>query len=138
MRAAVEGHELLALELERGAHDLALLDRAGIAVARDVLDLRVLEDRGVELDCLLESIVEPEEGRDLRHGGELLSWCLLPAGRLVRFIPVGLAARRLQFVEQRVEAPVVAFPQLAVLLQPRGRVGQGPALDPARASLPVL
>src|SRR5262249_9724548 len=62
LRPAVERGELLAVELEGHGHHGALLARPGRAVARDVGDARVREDRRVEARGLLALRVEPQPG----------------------------------------------------------------------------
>src|SRR5262249_12687650 len=74
---AVEGDELLPLQLEGHRHDRPRLARPGLAVAGDLGDLRasgggarlVREHRDVEVRGLLRLVVEPQERRDLLHGG---------------------------------------------------------------------
>jgi len=66
-RAAVQRRELLALELKVDDHHGAFGTRPRVAVAADVEDLRVLEDRRIELRRLFGVVVEPEEWRDLLH-----------------------------------------------------------------------
>src|SRR5206468_13129427 len=66
-RATVQGGELLPFELEGDEHDAPLRPRAGVAVAADLGDLRVLEDRYIEVRGLLRLRVEPEERCDLLH-----------------------------------------------------------------------
>src|SRR5438445_123692 len=66
--AAVQGVEVLSLERERAGHDRALGPRPRVAVPRHAPDLRVLEDRHVEIHRLFGVAVEPQERRDLLHG----------------------------------------------------------------------
>src|SRR4030095_5899417 len=67
LRTSVQRNELLAVELEVDDHDRALGSRPGLAVPADALDLRVLEDGGVELRRLLGVVVEPQEWSDSLH-----------------------------------------------------------------------
>ena len=64
---AMQGQELLSVELEVDGHDRSGGTRAGVAVARDVQDLRVREDRRIERRRVLAFRVEPEAGCDLTH-----------------------------------------------------------------------
>src|SRR5262249_10271520 len=64
LRAAVEGDELLALELEIDRQNAPLRAGRRAVVAGDAQDLRVLEDRGVVTDRFLGIVVEPEECLD--------------------------------------------------------------------------
>ena len=67
-RSAVQGHELLARQLEGHGHDRAFFaDRLFPGVARHFLDLRVLENRDVELSRLFRLIIEPQKWRDPLH-----------------------------------------------------------------------
>ena len=75
-RAAVERGECLPVQLEGHGHDrsgrLAVDLPPGFAVARDVPDLRVLEDADIERGGLLGLIVEPQDrGRFVGW----LAWC---------------------------------------------------------------
>src|SRR5262249_44248493 len=77
VRAAVEGHEPLALDLELHGHDRssrpAVDLEALLAVAADAEDLGVLEDGHVELRGLLGLAVEPQAGGYLvRADGHLV------------------------------------------------------------------
>src|SRR5713101_7108144 len=65
MGPAVDGDEILALELEGNRHDRALRPRAAIVIARPRDDARVLEDGGIEAHRLPGIGVEPQEWRDL-------------------------------------------------------------------------
>src|SRR2546423_137949 len=66
--AAVQGVEVLALELERAGHDGPLGPGARVSIARHAPDLRVLENRHVEVHRLFGVAVEPQEWDDLLHG----------------------------------------------------------------------
>jgi hypothetical protein len=70
---AVERQELLPVELEGDRHHRSLGSRPGGAVARDFEDLRLREDRGVELGGVLAFGVEPETRGQLRHRSLLSS-----------------------------------------------------------------
>src|SRR6476659_293661 len=65
LRAGVEGDELLPHQLERDGHDGPLVPRAGGAVAGDLPEVGVREDRRVELRGILPLRVEPETGHQL-------------------------------------------------------------------------
>ena len=65
---AVQRQERLAVELEADRHHRPLRAWAGGAVAGDLDDPRVGEDRRVQLRRLLSFGVEPETGCDVRHG----------------------------------------------------------------------
>src|SRR5205085_3227053 len=65
--SAVQREELLSVELEADGHHGALGPRSGAAVARDLGDPRVGEDRRVELRRVLAFGVEPQAGGDLLH-----------------------------------------------------------------------
>src|SRR5262249_53893375 len=72
LRAAVKRDEFLPLEPEGDHHHRARLLAVdlltGIDVAADLVDLRVLEDRAIELRRVLGFGVEPQAGRDLLLG----------------------------------------------------------------------
>ena len=78
---AVQREELLPVELERDLHDCSLGPRPSRAVAADVDDLRVREDRRVELRRLLAFGVEPQAGSDLLHRSSSIgvSVCVRPS-----------------------------------------------------------
>src|SRR5205809_556744 len=59
--------ELLTLERKRTPHHRALGPGPRVAVARHASDLRVLEDRHVEVHRLFGVVVEPQERHDLLH-----------------------------------------------------------------------
>src|SRR4029079_230587 len=99
LRAAVERDELLAVELELHDHHGAGVARPGLAVARDVDDPRVREDRRVELGGLLALGVEPQTRRDLRHGMLLSS-----LGSVLLIRPTG--RRELIALETDASAPL--------------------------------
>ena len=69
LRAAVDRREELAVELEVDREHGPGLARARLAVVGDVRDLRVREDRDVELGCLGALGVEPQIGDDAGHVG---------------------------------------------------------------------
>jgi hypothetical protein len=66
LRAAVERHELLSLDLELYGHDrsrgLAVDLMSRLSIAIDASDLGVLEDRDVEIRRRLGLVVEPQQG----------------------------------------------------------------------------
>src|SRR5436190_9028001 len=66
-RPAVEQDQLLAVERDGRRHPAALRARTGLAVARGVDDLGVLEDGRVEVRRFLGLVVERQKCRDLRH-----------------------------------------------------------------------
>lgn len=72
LRAAIQGHELLAVDLKRAGHHRSLGAGARVAVAVESLDFGILEDGGVEIHGLFGLAIEPEEGDDFLHGGTLL------------------------------------------------------------------
>src|SRR6185436_272774 len=55
----VQRHELLALELERAGHQRSGFSGTSLGVPARAEDLRVLEDRGVELHRLFGVVVKP-------------------------------------------------------------------------------
>src|SRR5439155_12967057 len=65
--AAVQGVEVLTLELERARHDRPLRPRPGVSISRDAHHLRILEDRHVEIHRLFGLAVEPQERGNLLH-----------------------------------------------------------------------
>src|SRR5437660_11808739 len=67
LRAAVQGVEVLTLELEGAGHDRPLHARPGVSVSRDAHDPRILEDRHIEVHRLFGVAVEPQERDDLLH-----------------------------------------------------------------------
>src|SRR5205807_387347 len=67
LRATVERMELLPFDLEDHGHRASLRPGARFAVTRDLGDLRILEDRGVELRGLFGLAVEPQEWRYFLH-----------------------------------------------------------------------
>src|SRR5207302_9112919 len=67
LRAAVQGVEVLTLELEGARHDGPVRSRPRLAVPRDAQHLRILEDRDVEVHRLFGVAVEPEKRDDLLH-----------------------------------------------------------------------
>src|ERR1700730_16803040 len=65
------GGEGLSFELKPYCHRASLWPRTGLAVARHVLDPRILEDRDTVIDRFLGVIVEPKHRRYFlcpRHG----------------------------------------------------------------------
>src|SRR6266508_7047817 len=72
-RAAVERHEFLSGEPECRRHERSLGAGPRVPVTRGVQDLRILEDRGVEVDRFFGLIVERQERGDLLHVGILLT-----------------------------------------------------------------
>src|SRR5580658_1349154 len=68
MRTAVEGGDLLAIQLERNRHDGALRTGTGRTIAHDFQNPRVAEEGHVEIRGLLGLGVEPQERTDLLHG----------------------------------------------------------------------
>src|SRR5262249_28530050 len=68
LRPAVERGEVLSGEREVDRHHRAFRHRHAIAVVRNSVDLRVPEDRRIELRGVFGLRVEPEERRDLLHG----------------------------------------------------------------------
>src|SRR4029453_4488047 len=73
LRPAVQAHELLSLDLEDDGHDRAGRARSRISIPRYLADLRILEDRGVELRGLLGPAVEPQARHDPLHERSFLS-----------------------------------------------------------------
>src|SRR5437870_2771397 len=72
LRSAVQGRELLAIQLERNRHYLAFLFGKFFAgVMRDLLDLRILEHRDVEICRFFRLIIEPQHWSNSLHA----SWC---------------------------------------------------------------
>src|SRR6185503_38303 len=55
----VQRHEFLALELERAGHQRSRLSGTSLGVPASAEDLRVLEDRCVELHRLFGIVIEP-------------------------------------------------------------------------------
>src|SRR5205814_6739145 len=87
-RPAVEPEQFLALQLKFDEKHRTFGTGAGIAVAQDFSDLRVLEDRNVTLRGLFSLAVEPRARRTLLlHVASLLARTKLPqphqiAGRI--------------------------------------------------------
>src|SRR5437763_6409165 len=69
LRSAVEREELLPVELEGDGHHGSRRTGCPLRITGNAGDLRVLEDGGVELRCLLGLAVEPQERGDLLHLG---------------------------------------------------------------------
>ena len=68
LRPAVQGGELLAIQLERNRHHLAFLFGKFFAgVMRDLLDLRILEHRDVEICGFFRLIIEPQKWSNFLH-----------------------------------------------------------------------
>src|SRR5207247_8863658 len=67
LRAPVQHHEFLPLDLEGPAQDLPRRSWRSFGHSVDAQDLRVLEDGHVELHRLFGLVVEPQERRDLLH-----------------------------------------------------------------------
>jgi hypothetical protein len=60
LRPAVQGGEFLSIQLERHRHHLAFFFGKFFArVMRDLLDLRILEYRDVEICRLFRLVIEP-------------------------------------------------------------------------------
>src|SRR5881394_419656 len=68
LRAAVQGVEVLPLELEGAAHHRPLRPGSCVSVPRHPHDFGALEDRHVEVHLLFGVGVEPQERDDLLHG----------------------------------------------------------------------
>src|SRR6266480_4040763 len=73
IRPAVQGGELLTIQLERHRHDLAFLFGKFFAgVMRDLFDLRIfLEHRDVEICRFFRLVIEPQHWSNSLH----VSWC---------------------------------------------------------------
>src|SRR5207249_7792221 len=72
LRPAVQGHELLSIELERYRHHRALLPRRFLSgVMSHPFDLRILEHGDIKFRCLLGLIIEPQEWSDFLHPYDL-------------------------------------------------------------------
>src|SRR2546426_4011481 len=67
LRAAVQGVEVLTFELEGAGHDRPLRPGPRVSIARHTHDLRILEDRHIEVHRLFGLAVEPQERDDLLH-----------------------------------------------------------------------
>src|SRR6266516_5573501 len=68
LRPAVQGHELLSIQLERHRHHRPLLPRRFLpGVMGHCLDLRILEHGDIELRCFLSLIIEPQKWSDFLH-----------------------------------------------------------------------
>src|SRR5664279_1226452 len=81
MRAAVERHELLSFESKGPNHDASFRPRPSLAVPRHLSNLRVLEERGIEVHRLFGIVVEPEKWDDLLHRTLLLcEFCQMVVG----------------------------------------------------------
>src|SRR5436190_24004663 len=72
LRPAVQGHELLSIELERYRHHRPLLPRRFLSgVMSHCLDLRILEHGDIKLRRLLRLIIEPQKWSDFLHPYDL-------------------------------------------------------------------
>src|SRR5438552_1260160 len=72
LRPAVQGHELLSVQLERHRHHRALLPRRFLSgVMSHPFDLRILEHGDIKFRCLLGLIIEPQEWSDFLHPYDL-------------------------------------------------------------------
>src|SRR5438874_8848882 len=72
LRPAVQGHELLSIQLERHRHHRALLPRRFLpGVMSHCLDLRILENRDIKLHRLLSLIIEPQKWSNFLHPYDL-------------------------------------------------------------------
>src|SRR5437773_7155406 len=68
LRPAVQGYELLSIQLERHRHHRTLLPRRFLSgVMSHCLDLRILEHGDVKLHRLLSLIIEPQEWSNFLH-----------------------------------------------------------------------
>src|SRR5258708_8616984 len=67
LRAAVEGEEFLAFDLERHGHRGIFGSGPGVAVTGNLAHLRVLEDGDVEVGGFFGFAIEPEEWSDFLH-----------------------------------------------------------------------
>jgi hypothetical protein len=78
LRSAVQRGEGLPFQFEGDGHRRPRLFAvnlfSGFAVAADVRDARVVENRNVEIRCLLALIIEPEAGSDLLFVEHGFSW----------------------------------------------------------------
>ena len=71
-RPAVQGHELLSIQLERHRHHRALLARRFLpGVMSHCLDLRILEHGDIKLRRFLRLIIEPQKWSDFLHPYDL-------------------------------------------------------------------
>src|SRR6185437_6889257 len=66
-RPAVQRDELHAVEFEGDDHHGSGRHRPGFAIVRHALDLRILEDAGIEVRRFFRLRVEPQAGRDSLH-----------------------------------------------------------------------
>src|SRR5436309_10618673 len=72
LRPAVQGHELLSIQLERHRHHRALLPRRFLSgVMSHPFDLRILEHGDIKFRCLLGLIIEPQKWSDFLHPYDL-------------------------------------------------------------------
>src|SRR5438046_6531461 len=72
LRTAVQGHELLSIQLERHRHHRALLSRRFLpGVMGHCLDLRILKHGDIKLRRLLSLIIEPQKWSDFLHAYDL-------------------------------------------------------------------
>src|SRR5438874_423847 len=72
LRPAVQGYELLSIQLERHRHHRALLPRRLFpGVMSHCLDLRILEHGDIELHRLLSLIIEPQKWSNFLHPYDL-------------------------------------------------------------------
>src|SRR5207247_2157378 len=72
LRPAVQGYELLSIQLERNRHHGPLLPRRFLpGVMGHCLDLRIFKHGDIKLRCFLRLIIEPQKWSDFLHPYDL-------------------------------------------------------------------